>query len=96
VLGLTVTEESGYATVYDANGTMLRVTVVAEVRPAPYTVLGWAVADVEAALGALAVEPVQYDGLDQDEHGVWIAPSGTRVAWFRDPDSNVLSLSERS
>jgi hypothetical protein len=50
VRGLTVTEDSGYATAYDANGTMLRVTIVEEVRPAPYTVLGWAVADVEAAL----------------------------------------------
>lgn len=96
VLGLTVTDESDFATVYDANGTMLRVTTVREVSPRPYTVLGWMVADIEAALADLGVELLRYEGIDQDERGVWTAPGGIRVAWFRDPDGNVLSLSQHS
>jgi len=75
------------------------VTTVERVDPRPYTVLGWMVEDLEAALGELAgagVEPLRYDGLEQDAAGVWTAPSGGRIAWFRDPDGNTLSLTQRS
>ncbi|PZS18540.1 MAG: glyoxalase [Pseudonocardiales bacterium] len=97
VLGLDVVEQSPFACVFDANGTMLRVTAVAELRPAPHTVLGWRVVDVAASIGALAARGVvftRYDAMDQDERGVWTTPGGDKVAWFADPDGNTLSLTQ--
>jgi len=96
-LGLALLEETPYACVFDAGGTPLRITRVDEVIAAPYTVAGWEVADVTAAVADLAAHHVsvrRYDGLEQDDDGIWEAPSGTRVAWFADPDGNVLSLSQ--
>jgi predicted enzyme related to lactoylglutathione lyase len=61
-------------------------------------VLGWFVPDIAAAIDALAERGVafkRYDGMDQDERGVWASPSGARIAWFEDPDGNVLSLTQR-
>jgi catechol 2,3-dioxygenase-like lactoylglutathione lyase family enzyme len=95
-LGLPVTEESPFALVVDANGTPLRITPVPDLRPQPFTIAGWAVPDVEAALDALVSRGVtftRYEGMGQDAKGIWIAPSGDRVAWFTDPDGNTLSLS---
>lgn len=99
VLGLELVERNAFASVFDANGTTLRVTTVDRVDPAPYTVLGWLVADIDATLRELAgrgVEPVHNDGMEQDAAGVWTSPSGARIAWFRDPDDNTLSLTQRS
>jgi catechol 2,3-dioxygenase-like lactoylglutathione lyase family enzyme len=96
-LGLPVVSHDGFACVFDANGTMLRVTAVAAVAPAGYTVLGWRVTDIEAtALGLVAAGVVfsRYDGMDQDEYGVWTAPGGAKIAWFSDPDGNTLSLTQ--
>jgi catechol 2,3-dioxygenase-like lactoylglutathione lyase family enzyme len=97
VLGLRVTEQNDFACVFDANGTMLRVTAVAEVARPGYTVLGWRVADIAAAARDLAGRGVvflRYDGMDQDDDGVWTTPGGDKVAWFADPDGNVLSLTQ--
>jgi len=99
VLGLDLVERNEFASVFDANGTMLRVTTVDRVGPAPYTVLGWLVDDLDAALRELhdrGVEPVRYDAMEQDAAGVWTSPAGSRIAWFRDPDGNTLSLTQRS
>ena len=97
-LGLPlVQEQMPFALVYDAHGTMLRVTVVKKVNPAGYTVLGWNVPDIRAAAQALTDAGVRferYQGLEQDELGVWSAPGGDKVAWFNDPDGNVLSISQ--
>jgi catechol 2,3-dioxygenase-like lactoylglutathione lyase family enzyme len=97
-LGLTlVSEDLPFALVFDAHGTMLRVTMAQKVEPAGYTVLGWRVPDAIAAVKALrqvGVEFQRYEGLAQDEHGIWTAPGGTRVAWFKDPDGNTLSISQ--
>ncbi len=95
VLGLRLVADEPVALVFDARGTMLRVTKVGEVRPAPYTVLGWIVPGASGAVAALAAKGVsfeRFEGLDQDAAGVWTAPDGARVAWFRDPDGNLLSL----
>jgi catechol 2,3-dioxygenase-like lactoylglutathione lyase family enzyme len=97
VLGLELVHEDGYALVFDAHGTMLRVTQVHEVTIAPYTVLGWAVPDAAAAVAALGERGVQferYDGIEQDDQGIWTTPGGERVAWFKDPDGNTLSVSQ--
>jgi len=96
-LGLTVTGQTDFACVFDANGTMLRVTAVPAVVRAAYTVLGWRVTDIAATVRELAGKGVvftRYDGMDQDDNGVWTTPSGDKVAWFADPDGNVLSLTQ--
>jgi predicted enzyme related to lactoylglutathione lyase len=81
----------------DAHGTMLRVTTVHELALAKYTVLGWEVSDIVAVakdLESAGVKLEQYGFKEQDERGIWTAPDGTRVAWFKDPDGNVLSLTQ--
>ena len=96
VLGLRHIETTPFANVYDAAGTSLRVTLVQKVAGAPYTVLGWSVPDIHAAIAELVAAGVvfdRFDGVEQDEAGVWIAPGGTQVAWFSDPDGNRLSVS---
>lgn len=96
-LGLERTEASGFANAYAGGGATLRVTRVDRLVPAAYTVLGWRVPDVHAALGALAARGVtarRFSSLEQDADGVWTSPSGARVAWFEDPDGNLLSLTE--
>jgi catechol 2,3-dioxygenase-like lactoylglutathione lyase family enzyme len=97
VLGLERVEASAFANAYSVHGTQLRVTLVERPARASYTVLGWRVADVAAAVAALraaGVEVLRYDGMDQDADGVWTSPSGARVAWFCDPDANVLSVTQ--
>jgi catechol 2,3-dioxygenase-like lactoylglutathione lyase family enzyme len=97
VLGLELVGDDGFALVFDARGTTLRVTQVAEVAVAPYTVLGWLVPDIAAAVAALTGRGVvfeRFDGIDQDEHGIWTAPGGRRIAWFKDPDGNTLSVTQ--
>jgi catechol 2,3-dioxygenase-like lactoylglutathione lyase family enzyme len=94
-LGLRVLEDTPFALVVDAHGTMLRITPVPELTVQPFTVAGWHVADVAITARALADRGVActlYDGLAQDELGVWTSPGGDRVAWFKDPDGNTLSL----
>ena len=96
-LGLEVIERTDFATVYDGGGTPIRVTQVDEPVAADYTVLGWVVSDIGGAMAALVARGVRferYEGLVQDEDGVWTAPSGSLIAWFRDPDGNTLSLQE--
>ncbi len=76
---------------------MLRVTTVQQVAPARYTVLGWKVSNIAATANALAsvgVKFERYPGMQQDELGIWRSPAGARVAWFRDPDGNTLSLTQ--
>jgi phosphoribosylformylglycinamidine (FGAM) synthase-like amidotransferase family enzyme len=83
--------------VFNAYGTMLRITVAAEVAHPGYTVLGWrvsAISETVADLESRGVVFTRYDGMDQDAQGVWTSPNGDRIAWFTDPDGNVLSLTE--
>jgi catechol 2,3-dioxygenase-like lactoylglutathione lyase family enzyme len=97
VLGLPVVEQNDFAYVLDANGTMLRVTAVPEVRQAGYTVLGWRVSDIAETVRSLAARGVvflRYTGMDQDGDGIWTTPGGDKVAWFADPDGNILSLTQ--
>jgi len=96
-LGLSLIEDNPFALVFDANGTMLRVQKVQSHSPAQHTVLGWEVDDLDAAIQRMIKEGVQferYDGMIQDELGAWTTPNGSRIAWFKDPDGNILSLTE--
>ena len=99
VLGLTLVEESPFAVVFDLNGTMLRIQKTRGYTPAPHTALGWQVPAIHDAVRALAERGVRferYPGMDQDELGIWRAPGAdaAKVAWFKDPDGNLLSLTE--
>src|SRR5579872_442644 len=97
-LGLSLErEDRPFALIFDVQGTMLRVTGVGEVKPVPYTVLGWEVPDIRATVQALQTRGVtteRYKGLQQDELGIWRSPSGGQVAWFKDPDGNTLSVTQ--
>jgi catechol 2,3-dioxygenase-like lactoylglutathione lyase family enzyme len=97
MLGLPVISEDNFAVVFDANGTMLRLQKVETFTPSPFTALGWEVSNIRVAVSELVARGVtfqKYPWMDQDELGIWSAPSGARVAWFRDPDGNTLSLTE--
>jgi catechol 2,3-dioxygenase-like lactoylglutathione lyase family enzyme len=96
-LGLRVISDDDFALAVDAGGTMLRIQKVASFVPHPFTALGWQVPDVVAAVAALGAKGVafqRYPGLDQDAQGIWRAPSGAQIAWFKDPDGNTLSLTQ--
>jgi catechol 2,3-dioxygenase-like lactoylglutathione lyase family enzyme len=96
VLGLTFVEDQGFALVFDLGGTPLRITRVESFTPQPFTVLGWAVDDLEGTIRELADRGVTFEHfaqLEQDALGIWTSPGGTRVAWFRDPDGNTIGLS---
>jgi catechol 2,3-dioxygenase-like lactoylglutathione lyase family enzyme len=97
-LGLRlVAEEPPFALVFDANGIMLRLGMAKELPPAHGTVLGWQVPDIAATVKSLEEAGVRFErfaGMDQDELGIWTSPTGAKVAWFKDPDGNILSLSE--
>ena len=97
VLGLTLVEETPFALVFDGGGTTLRITPVTQLHPAPYTVLGWTVDDVTGVVTELESRGVtfsRYEGLVQDDQGIWTSPSGARIAWFTDPDGNTLSITQ--
>jgi catechol 2,3-dioxygenase-like lactoylglutathione lyase family enzyme len=97
-LGLTEMGEDPFAVSYDLAGTTLRLTVIANHQPSPHTVLGWQVDDIEAAIDALTAKGLNfaiYEGHGQDGRGVWTHPeTGTKVAWFHDPEGNNLSLTQ--
>ena len=97
-LGLRLlSEELPFALVFDANGIMLRLAIAKDALPSRGTVLGWQVPDIAAAVKDLEQAGIhfeRYQFLSQDESGIWTTPTGSKVAWFKDPDGNVLSISE--
>jgi predicted enzyme related to lactoylglutathione lyase len=96
-LGIRLISEDPYALVFDAHGTMLRISQVPEWTPPRHTVLGWEVSDIVAtveALGKAGVKLERYSFMQQDERGIQTFPGGARVAWFQDPDGNTLSVTQ--
>jgi catechol 2,3-dioxygenase-like lactoylglutathione lyase family enzyme len=97
VLGLKLISEDYYGMEFYSNGTLLRINLVNKLSPQPFTVLGWDVEDLPAMIGSLSKAGVifeRYNFIEQDAFGIWTAPGGVRVAWFKDPDGNLLSLTE--
>ncbi|KAA6461961.1 VOC family protein [Acidobacteria bacterium AB60] len=98
VLGLELVSEDGpFALVFEVQGVMLRLAINPDATPIPGTVLGWRVPDIQTAVEDLVNAGAtleRYPFLQQDELGIWNSPGGARVAWFKDPDGNVLSLSQ--
>jgi len=96
-LGLKFVSSDRFALVFNVNGTMLRIQKVDQVNPHGYTVLGWKVTDIKKEVTTLAqrgVKFARYEGMHQDENGIWTAPGKAKIAWFTDPDGNILSLTE--
>src|SRR5271170_3693174 len=96
VLGLQFVKDDGFALVLDANGIKVRVAK-AQFTPAPFTILGWQVPHIEKMVTALQEKGVHFERFgffEQDALGIWTAPGGDKVAWFKDPDGNVLSVSQ--
>jgi len=100
ILGFSVARQDSFAVTLDAGPLTIRVTNVGDVfNVQPFTVLGWEVGDIQAEIADLVKHGVGFlrvATMQQDEAGVWAAPDGTRVAWFKDPDGNTLSLSQHT
>ena len=97
VVGLRLVADERYALVFDAGGTMLRIQKVRELKPQPFTALGWEVDDIERAVDLVVgrgATPLLVPGLPQDARGIWRADATTWVWWFKDPDGNTLSLTQ--
>ncbi len=97
MLNLALVSRSPFASVFQVGGGTLRVTKVDDLRPQPFTVFGWLVADLRAVIRELRdreTDMLRYEGFDQDDDLIWTTPNGDLVAWFQDPDANVLSLTQ--
>jgi catechol 2,3-dioxygenase-like lactoylglutathione lyase family enzyme len=98
-LGFKFLQDDSFVLVFDAHGTRLRVVKMKKFTPAGFTILGWEVEAIEKTVAELAARGVvfeRFEGMAQDELGIWNSPGGSKVAWFKDPDGNVLSLSQHS
>ncbi len=96
-LGLRLVSDDRFAIAFNCRGVQLRIQKVDSLRPQPFTAVGWRVPDIRRAVARLARSGVtfeRYAFMKQDELGIWLAPSGAKVAWFKDPDGNLLSLTE--
>jgi catechol 2,3-dioxygenase-like lactoylglutathione lyase family enzyme len=97
VLGLSFISDDPFALVMDSNGITVRLAKTPKFTPADFTVLGWQVTAIEKTVEQLEKKGVRFErfrGLSQDAQGVWTAPGGARIAWFKDPDGNILSVSQ--
>jgi catechol 2,3-dioxygenase-like lactoylglutathione lyase family enzyme len=100
MLGLEFVSEDPFALVFDAHGVSLRIANVSSVpdfKPAPFTILGWRVSSAEGTVRALHEKGIDFErfpGMNQTDLGIWRSPSGAQVAWFKDPDGNILSITE--
>lgn len=98
-LGLTYLQDDGFALVFDMSGIKLRIGKVPEFTAAKHTVLGWETGNIVEDIADLTGKGVafeRYPGMGQDEQGICTFPGGDKVAWFKDPDGNVLSLSQHT
>jgi catechol 2,3-dioxygenase-like lactoylglutathione lyase family enzyme len=96
-LGLRFLSDDTFALVMEAKGNMIRIVQVKDFTPFAFTILGWEVSNIEHEVATLAARGVvfkRYAWLEQTDSGIWTAPGGAKVAWFQDPDGNVLSLSQ--
>jgi catechol 2,3-dioxygenase-like lactoylglutathione lyase family enzyme len=97
VLGLAFIADEPPALVFQSGDSMLRIQKVEQVHAAPYTALGWTVSDIRQTVQHLLAAGVafeRYEGINQDANGIWSAPSGALVVWFKDPDGHTLSLTQ--
>src|SRR5262245_58961498 len=97
LLGLAFIQEDDFALVFDAGGVQLRIQKVRSLTPQPHTLQGWSVPSIDDVVSPLLAKGVvmeRYGFLEQDEYGVWVSPSGAKIAWVKDPDGNLISVTE--
>ena len=97
VLGLRFVKDDGFALLMESNGVKVRIARVPEYKPAQFTILGWEVSGIEEVIDGLQEKGVHFEKFgffEQDARGIWTAPNGDKVAWFKDPDGNILGLSQ--
>ena len=97
-VGLRFVAEDDFALVFESAGTKIRIVKVDDFTPHAFTILGWQVDDIQESVASLSERGVtfeRYPWMQQDASAIWTAPGGVRVAWFKDPDGNVLSVSSR-
>ncbi|HEX6771587.1 MAG TPA: VOC family protein [Acidobacteriaceae bacterium] len=98
-LGLRFLDDDKFALVFEAGDTMIRIARVGEFTPARFTILGWETHGIEQDVRDLATRGITFERfgfIEQDDLGIWTSPSGAKVAWFKDPDGNTLSLSQHT
>jgi catechol 2,3-dioxygenase-like lactoylglutathione lyase family enzyme len=96
-LGLHLVSDDQFALVFDSGGVQLRIQKLKAFQPHSFTALGWQVSDIRRSVTALEKRGVTFERfnfMEQDALGIWVSPSGAKVAWFKDPDGNLLSLGE--
>jgi len=94
-LGLKFVTDDGFALVFAGENATIRISRVPAIAPAQYAVLAFVVENIEASVDGLVAKGVtfaRFGFFPQDERGIWAAPDGTKVAWFHDPDLNLLSV----
>ncbi len=98
ILGLKLVSQDAYAIELEGGGVALRITTVDQFTPQPFTVLGFRVVDIDYQVKTLLQKGLDfetYSSLSQDDLGIWTSPSGAKIAWFKDPDGNLISLTEK-
>ena len=96
-LGFKFISLDQFALVMSTGGHNIRIVKVPNFTPLQSTVLGWDVADIQAVVIWLKQQGVtceKYPFVQDQDLGIWSAPGGAKVAWFKDPDGNVLSVSQ--
>jgi catechol 2,3-dioxygenase-like lactoylglutathione lyase family enzyme len=96
-LGLKLLSEDSFGMEFEAAGAHIRISVVEKLMPQPFTVLGWDTDDIISTVSMMSNKGIsfeRYPFIEQDDFGIWTSPGGTRVAWFKDPDNNILSISD--
>ncbi len=97
VLGLRLVSEDEYALMFEVAGTYLRIINLPRVLSPSYTLAGWKVPNIGAVVEELSQKGIRFEryaGFEQDKQGIWTSGDGARVAWFKDPDGNILSLTQ--
>ena len=97
VLGLRLMSDDPFAVVYSVQGVELRLQKVPQLTPQPHTALGWSIAGIDKVIADIAARGGKFERfppMEQDAAGIWQSPSGVRIAWLKDPDGNLLSLTE--
>ncbi len=97
-VGLRFISEDQFAVVFQSGENLIRIARTGSFTPAPFTILGWQSSDIERDVREMSARGVVFERYDymgqQDDLGIWTAPGGARVAWFKDPDGNTLSISQ--
>ncbi|MGB6385328.1 MAG: VOC family protein [Terriglobales bacterium] len=96
-LGFQFVSDDMFALVMRAGETMIRIAKIQDFTPPPFTVLGWEVSNIGEVVAWLQQRGVafeKYPWVQDKESGIWTAPSGDKIAWFKDTDGNVLSVSQ--